>query len=182
MNTQANKNSYKASWFIILMAGMIFSATSAAASPVVKIKVNANETALEFDSEVGTGNCAGKNQGDVCVPHDHPKDRIHFQLVGNKTCTADSPSNWELTRVVLAPDSVDKPDTNGWGNISNEAVSDFNAVKTSGVVATVNPTGPNQITIEDKNEYALTVWYKVEAECDGTTIQYDPRIKNGGTG
>jgi hypothetical protein len=50
------------------------------------------------------------------------------------------------------------------------------------VVATVNPTGPNQITIEDKNEYALTVWYKVEAECDGTTIQYDPRIKNGGTG
>jgi hypothetical protein len=158
-----------------ILGGMLF-ATQAFGQAVLNLKVDDSETALELVNETGTGNCAGKVAGDVCAAKNQ-KPTITFNLTGNRDCSAGG--DWALSQVVLAPDG-DKPGRNGWGRISAEAVADFNADARSGVVTPTGTPSASRIDIYDRNNNELTVWYKVEATCGSDTIQYDPRIRNGG--
>lgn len=175
MNSSARETHGKSYWMLAaILAGMLF-ATQAFGQAVLNLKVDDSETALELVNETGTGNCAGKEAGDVCAARNQ-KPTITFNLTGNRDCSTGG--DWALSQVVLAPDG-DKPGRNGWGRISAEAAADFNADARSGVVAPESASA-SRIDIKDNNDNVLTVWYKVEATCGSDTIQYDPRIRNGG--
>ena len=98
---------------------------------------------------------------------------INFNM-GNFTCA--SGDRWALSQVILGNAK------NSSGNISDEAVRDFGANKSTGVVTPEKRDNPNHIGIRNKNLSAYTIWYTVTATCDGSTIKLDPRILNDGSG
>ena len=139
----------------------------AQAAIVVNLEVNASQDQLVATTR---GNCS-QNNTHGCIQMSG-NQVINFNM-GNFTCA--SGDRWALSQVILGNAK------NSSGNISADAVRDFNANQSSGV-ATPETQNANHIGVRNKNLSAYTIWYTVTATCDGATIKLDPRILNDGSG
>jgi len=146
------------------------------ASNLVLLRVNDAGSALEYNAPGSShGVCQTPGQGCVRVSG---SGQITFRLVSDRRCG--SGAMWTLTGVQLGgEDATGKP--GAWGGLSSTAASDFQADAGSGWVTTSAAPGGG-VTVQDANSAAYSIWYRVEAECDGMTIEFDPRFENDGTG
>ena len=143
-------------------------------SNMVLLRINDSGTALEYNAQGSShGRCVNSSEnGCVRVTG---RGSITFRLVNERRC--DAGGRWELSGVQLGGEN--SSGKGSWGNLSQRVVDDFGADAASGWIS----TGSGQsISITDYNSQAYSVWYRVAAQCGGTTIYFDPRAENDGTG
>jgi len=164
---------------MLLACAVLLAASHALAqgqsSNLVRLAVDDTETALTYHADGSShGRCEMSSEpGCVRVTG---SEQITFRLVSNRQCG--SGGLWELSGVDLGGENAGgKPAS--WGGLSATAAADFGADASTGSI----PTGKgNSITIQDHNSQAYSVWYRVAATCGGSTIYFDPRMENDGTG
>ena len=145
-------------------------------SNLVLLAVNDGQTAMDYNAS-GSSVGACRNPAPGCV-RVSGNGQITFRLVNFRQCA--SGEQWTLTGVQMGGEGAPgKPAT--WGGLSSVAASDFQADPSSGWAATSTSAGGG-ITIRDANTAEYSLWYRVQARCDGREIYFDPRIENDGTG
>lgn len=148
----------------------------------VALQVNASQTGMDVTTR---GKCGNNNHNGCLNVPVNTKARINFVLNGNRQCNGGS---WNLSGVYLGGKNSPYK-TGSWGNLDAQVQADFKVANAaSGRLNPESGSSSQSITIFNANNYAYEIWYKVTADCVNpqtgqvmTTIETDPRIKNGGT-
>lgn len=147
----------------------------AQAANVVLLAVNEDQSALTYNANGSSHGRCQQSSEPGCV-RVSGRAQIMFKLVSKRQC--DAGGFWELSGVQLGGEnSSGKPAA--WGGLSATAAADFGADAASGQISAGR--GQN-ITIQDDNSAAYSLWYRVQAACGAKTIYFDPRFENDGTG
>jgi hypothetical protein len=139
----------------------------------VQVSVSEDESYLEIDTPSQCSNANGRG----CIEaKPGTQQRIMIVLGGDERCG--SGGAWSLSAVILGGEnSPTKPAR--WGGL-NLAARDFDVDPGSGLVRPEQGSNARQFNFINRNSAAYDVWYTVQAECNGQTIEADPRIRNGG--
>lgn len=178
-----------------IFGAMVFATTASAANPHVKMTIQGDQlviTSKKDDNGCSVWNTWGREPGCIKVKKNE-KATIDFLLTGDTKCGLENGTSWELNAVYLGGYNADsKPSEFGFDATPDadfeKVDADFDIVdRTTGLVTTL-PKSSTNITINDENQSAYSVFYKVEAICKRTdgekpyTTFTDPRIGNGGAG
>lgn len=147
-------------------------------SNLVLLRVDEAGTALEYHAQ-GSDHGVCNNPGKGCVRITGNGD-VTFRLVSQRNCD-DQGAKWELSGVQLGGvGSSSKPGT--WGGLPADVAADFSADAQGW--ASISSAQGGGVVIRDDNTSENSLWYRVEATCssDGSTIEFDPRFENDGTG
>lgn len=142
---------------------------------VVQVSVSDDESHLQFNTPSQCGSSSGRG----CIrARPGIKQRIMIVLGGDERCS--SGGAWSLTAVYLGGEnSPSKPAA--WGGL-NLAARDFDVDPGSGRIRPEAGSTGQQMKFINRNSAVYDVWYTVMAECNGKTIEADPRIRNMGIG
>ncbi|MDH4019477.1 MAG: hypothetical protein OEU84_07740 [Xanthomonadales bacterium] len=179
---------------VLAFIGALTIASTASAKNPKEVKMTINSNKLVITSPKNENDCqsiAENNEGCIKVKK-NKKSKIYFQLTGDTKCSLANGTNWELNAVYLGGyDSPSKPGSFGFDSTSDDnwkkVESDFTVTnRTSGEVKTIEKSA-KKIGINNENQNAYVVWYKIEAICkrsDGNApyvTTSDPRVRNDGT-
>lgn len=147
---------------------------------VVLLAVDEDESALTYNANGSSHGRCQQSSEPGCV-RVSGRAQIMFKLVNKRQCGAGG--FWELSGVQLGGETGPGENVSAkpaaWGGLSATAAADFGADAASGQISTGR--GQN-ITIQDANSAAYSLWYRVQAVCGADTIYFDPRFENDGTG
>lgn len=180
---------------LTIFCALAFATSASAANPNVKMTIENDQlviTSKKDDNGCSVWNTRGREPGCIKVKKNE-KATIDFLLTGDTKCSLENGTDWELHAVYLGGyDSDSKPAEFGFASTPdadfNKVNADFNVVDRASGLVTTTLKSETKITINDENQSAYTVWYKVEALCKRTdgkpphTRVTDPRVGNGGIG
>ena len=110
-----NKSGYKAALRGSALFLLVFFFSNAHAAIVVNMEVSDDETELNITTH---GTCSGTNVPRGCMKVTGKGQQINFNLIGDKSCSANADNEWMLESVVLSEEK-------GQVGISQVASDDF---------------------------------------------------------